>query len=308
MVKNYFVLLLFVIFLFPLGLASQEIRIFKVEDFDLKGKVKSCLVSTKYGKEEYDFNEDGLLTKAVTRYNDNDYDITYYKYSTGTLLEKRFENYRDNTFDPASSIANIYSIDSTGNPKITEKIISYEKEFLDQYEYYIMNDTVRKIVRTNNEGVDETLIDYKTFKGEITKTYELNGVVKESVRTSVKKDNDSIVSKTVLSKRYLDGEPSSALEEVFDGRNNIMSETNFRFDSQIKTFAKEKSVMYLYDESGNLSTSQSVKGKSVQKKREYVYQFDPFGNWIKEIIIPDNAYKTRKITYYEEVLGEEKPE
>ncbi len=306
MVKNYIVILLVVIFLFPLGLSSQEIRIFKVEDFDLQGKVKSCLVSTNYGKEEYDFNEGGLLTKAVTRYNETDYDITYYKYSDEALLEKRLENYRDNIFDPASSIANIYTIDSTKNTKIIEKIVSYEKEFLDQYEYHISNDTIRKIVRTNNEGVDETLIFYETLKGETTKTYELNGVLKESIRTSVKKENDSLISKTVLTKKYLEGEPNAAVEEVFDGRTNLISKIEFFYNSKTNQFTKVGEVTYVYDASGVLLASKFKKGK-LEEKKEYVYQFDPFGNWIKEIITPDNTYKTRKITYYdsqEEVKNE----
>lgn len=307
MVKNYFSFILITTLLLPLGLASQEIRIFNVEDFDLKGKVKSCLVSTKYGKEEYDFNEEGLLTKAVTRYNDTDYDITYYKYSEDALLEKRFENYRDNTFDPASSIANIYSIDSTNNPKITEKIVSYEKEFLDQYEYHISNDTIRKIVRTNNEGVDETLITYETLKGEMTKTYELNGVLKESIRTSVKKENDSVISKTVLTKKYLEGEPSSAVEEVFDGRTNLVSKIDFFYNPKTNQFTKVGGATYIYDASGVLLGSQFKKGELAEKK-EYVYQLDPFGNWIKEIITPDNTYKTRKITYYDAQQEEVKKE
>ena len=298
MLKNYFSLLFIGLFLFPLGLTSQEIRIFKVEDFDLKGKVKSCLVSTKYGKEEYDFNEDGLLTKSVTRYNDNDYAITYYKYLEHLLLEKRFENYRDKTFDPASSIANIYAIDSSANLKITEKIISYEKEFLDQYEYFFANDTIRRIVRMNNDGIDETLISYTMLKGEWTKTYELNGVLKESIRTSVKKHADSVLSKTILTKKYLEGDPSSATEEVFDGKSRLTTRINFFYNSDLKQFTKEEVVKYLYDESGVLLSTLSVMGELAEKKG-YVYQFDPNANWIKEIITPDNSYKTRKITYYE---------
>ena len=307
MVKNYFVLVLIGLFLLPLGLTSQEIRIFKIEDFDLKGKVKSCLVSTKYGKEEYDFNEDGLLTKSVTRYNDNDYDITYYKYLEDTLLEKRFENYRDNTFDPASSIANIYTIDSTEGFRIIEKIISYEKEFLDQYEYFYTNDTIRRIVRTNNEGIDETSISYGMLKGEWTKTYELNGALKESIRTSVKKTNDSIISKTVLTKKYLDGEPSSAIEEILDGRNKLLSKTKFFHNTKTSQFVEASVEEFRYDKLGIMLSSNSEVG-AVTEKKDYVYQFDPNGNWIKEIITPENTYKTRKIGYYEAAAEEVKKE
>ena len=54
-------------------------------------------------------NKNGLLTKSVTRYNDTDYDVTYYKYAEGERsIEKRSETYRDNKFDPSTSIANFY--------------------------------------------------------------------------------------------------------------------------------------------------------------------------------------------------------
>ena len=44
----------------------------------------------------------------------------------------------------------------------------------------------------------------------------------------------------------------------------------------------------------------ATSGETVQRKA-YIYQYDKEeeGNWIKQIITPDNTYKTRKITYYE---------
>ncbi len=66
----------------------------------------------------------------------------------------------------------------------------------------------------------------------------------------------------------------------------------------MKQFTNEEVVKYLYDESGVLLSSFSVRGE-LEEKKGYVYQFDPNANWIKEIITPDNTYKTRKITYYE---------
>src|SRR5690606_3807955 len=86
------------------GLRSQEVQIFKVEDFDLKGKVKSCLVITDYGRELFEFNKEGLLTKTITQYNDSDQDITHYKYEGGELVEKRMESYKNNVLDESTSM------------------------------------------------------------------------------------------------------------------------------------------------------------------------------------------------------------
>lgn len=297
MVKNYIVLVFSIFILFPKAITSQEIKIFKATDFNLIGTVKSCLVSTNYGKEEYDFNEAGLLTKSVTRYSEEDYDITYYKYLNGMLLEKRLENYRENTFDSGTSIANFYTIDSTSNLKITEKIVSYNKDFLDQYEYFYKDDTLAKVIRTNNDGTDETLITYTNVKGERTKTSMLNGVKERSERISLKKENDSVIEKIVLAKKFINGKPSSALEEEFDGRKNLISKTQFFFSEKTKQFEPQEIVKYGYDVEGMLLTSNSTTGNVIEEK-EYLYQFDEKGNWIKEIITPDNAYKTRKISYY----------
>lgn len=298
MVKNYTVLFLLGTFLLPKGLTAQEIQIFTLEDFDLKGNVKTSLVSTSYGKEEYEFNEDGLLAKSITRYNDSDYDITLYKYSKGMLLEKRLENYRDNVIDKSTSLASFYTIDSLLNLKITEKIVSYTKQFLDQYEYFYTADSIFRIVHTNNSGIDETDISYTDVRGEQTKTYHLNGVLQKSIRTSVKKEKDSIIARNVLTKKFLDGEPSSAVEETFDGADKLLSATQFFHNARSKQFAKAETVTYFYDEKGMLLKTKSDKSGDVEEK-EYVYQFDEMGNWIKEIIIPDNSYKTRSISYFE---------
>ena len=175
MMKNYLVHFLLCISIIlgmalPTELRAQEIKVFSVQDFDLNGPVKSCLVATDYGKEEYTFNEEGLLTKAVTRYNDTDYDITIYKLDGPVLLEKRVENYRDGIFVKNTSIANFYELDTTESKKITEKIISYNKEFLDQYEYnYGEGGKLSTIKRINDSGIDETALKYEVYKGELTK-------------------------------------------------------------------------------------------------------------------------------------------
>lgn len=70
-----FYLFTFVIF----NLTAQEFKIFNVEDFELRGPVKTCLVITDYGREEYQFDQEGRLTKLVTKYNESDYEITLYK-------------------------------------------------------------------------------------------------------------------------------------------------------------------------------------------------------------------------------------
>lgn len=304
MVKSYPHIFLLVLLAMPTASFTQEVRIFTVSDFDLKDSVKTCLVSTKYGKEEYDFNRKGLLAKSVTRYNESDYDVVYYKYQDSLLLEKRSETYRENKFDPRTSIAHFYELDTTENRKITEKIISYDKEFLDQYVYfYDDKGDLTKIVRTNNEGTDETQVEYKKFKGEHTITYLLNDVPLKSVRTSYQTKN-GVKQKIVLTKEFLKGEATKAYEEVFGDNEKLLAQQEFEFDMEAKNFVPTVRTTFEYDENGML-VEEIKRGENILDKKQYIYQYDKEtgGNWVKQIVTPENSYKTRKITYYEQKVN-----
>jgi len=302
MIRKYF-LLLFLAFIAPVSIIQgQEIQICTLEDFDLRGDVKFCLVSTDYGKEEYDFNRKGFLTKSVTRYNASDYDVVYYKYRQGELIEKRAESYRNNLFDPSTSIAHFYAIDSTDNVKIQERIFSYDKEFLDEYIYsYDEFGDIISIQRTNNDGTDVTQIEHKKFKGENTITYLLNEVPLKSIRTSIQKPKNKPAQKIVLTKEYLKGQENYAFEEVFSLNGKLLAQQEFKYNVQAQKFEPTTRTSYEYDDREMLVVETAKRGNGIIKK-EYIYQYDKQeeGNWIKQIVIPDNTYITRKITYYDE--------
>ncbi|VXC04464.1 hypothetical protein [Maribacter litoralis] len=300
MIRNYFQTF-FTVFISVLGtIQGQEIQILTVEDFDLMGDVKKCLVSTDYGKEEYDFNKNGLLTKSVTRYNEQDYDVVYYKYSKGELLEKRSESYRNNTFDASTSIAHFYEIDSTDNIKIQERIFSYDKQFIDEYIYYYdeFGDII-SIKRTNNDGTDVTQVEHKKFKGENTVTYLLNDLPIKSIRTSTLKPKNKPAQNVVLTKEYLNGEENFAFEEVYSLDGKLMAQQEFEYDTSAKKFVPTTRTTYEYDQKGMLVAETAKRGAGIIKK-EYIYQYDnsEVGNWVKQIVTPDNTYTTRKISYY----------
>lgn len=281
---------------------AQEPNILTKADYDLKGNVKSCLVITDYGKEEFEFNENGFLTKLTTRYSDTDYDINYFKYVNGQLSEKRLENYREDSLDRSTSIANIYSIDTLSGKIITEKIYSYQNEFLDQYQYfYDEQDRLFQIRRSNNQGLDETVVEYEIIKEELTQTFMLNGIIQRSVRTSVSEQKEGSPLKTVLVKEYLEGEPLKARERVLDEAGKILKEQIFGFDKNKGSFVLEQEIFYSYNEQ-DLLARKTTKSINAESSQDYVYQLDGknFDNWIKQIIMPQNSYTTRKIEYYEE--------
>ncbi|WP_136465348.1 hypothetical protein [Flagellimonas onchidii] len=296
MLKNY-TLLFFL--LTTLNLVSQEVQIFKVQDFDLNGKVQSCLVITDYGRELFEFAETGLLTKTVTQYNDTDQDITYYRYEGGELLEKRMESYKGNVLDAATSMVNFYVIDSLPTKRVSEKIISYDKEFLELQEYeFDEEDRLTKITTSNEEGVDEMILEYAAYKDENTVNFWLNEIMQKSIRTSDRQTPKGI-HKAILTKEYVDGEPNIAFEEVFDSDGKLISRETFGYDFTKKGFVSEEKKLNFYDSEGMLDRV-VTKSENAESVKEYIFQFDsnPAKNWIKKIVTPDNSYVTRRITYY----------
>lgn len=283
---------------------GQSIPTFTLADFDLKNRVKSCLISTSYGVEEYDFDRNGLLIKSVTRFNDKDYHVIHYKYVNGKLKEKRSESYRNDVFDASTSIAHFYEIDSTKHLKIQERIFTYDKEFLDEYVYeYNAKDVLTTIRRTNNQGTDVTRIERKKEKGEFTTTHMLNGEPLKSVRISTIKPKNRPEQKIVLTKEFLKGQASAALEEVYDKKGRLMAKQAFEFNTDNRKFEPTVRTSFTYDDLGILISETSTSNKETLTKA-YVYHYDAIenGNWVKKISTPDNIYISRKILYYEPIV------
>ncbi len=302
MSKNYTIFFFILSIGLPSIALSQEIKTFKISDFNLNGNVKSCLVITDYGKEEYYFDTSGRLTKSITRFNDFDYETTYYKYQNNELIEKKVENYRDNTFDKATSIANFYVIDTSANRKVTEKIVSYtNKQLLEQNVYrYNAKGELMKMTRTDTDGTDENIISHDTIDGKNSMTQTLNGKPLEVVRSwNEESENGALLTlKTV--EKYFDGVLNTKSQEVYNADKKLISKVDSLFDTSTEKWIPQEQISYTYGENGILAKTETNRGDLIITK-EYIYQFDGTANnnWVKEIITPDNTYKTRKIKYYE---------
>lgn len=297
-----------VLFLLMFGIGYGQLpKVFTKSDLNLRGKVKSCLVITDYGKEAYEFNKEGLLTKVTTQYSATDYDISYYKYSNGLLKEKRLENYREDSLDRQTSIANIYSIDTLRNKIVKELIYSYQQEFLEQYDYfYDASGTLTSIKRRNNEGLDETQITYDSLDGEKTQTTSMNGMIEKTLRRSSYTDKMKNELLNVLEKEYVNGEPFKATEVFQDSLGRKQKELQFAYDTAKSSFVQTREIIYEYEENGFLSKKKTL-ANNKETIQEYIYQLDAHKppNWIKQIITPNNDYITRRIVYYTEELPAE---
>jgi len=131
-----------------------------------------------------------------------------------------------------------------------------------------------------------------------TANYILNRETQKSVRTKIDKQNDSILTKTITTKKFLEGIPDSTIEEVYNTNGKLVSTTAFSYNEETKKFYPLRQNQNSYDEYGNLVQVDTKVGNE-QSSKSFIYQYDAMGNWIKQIITPDNSYKTRKISYYE---------
>ena len=307
MIGRYLIVLL-LLMNFPAN--GQEIQLLTVKDFDLVGPVKSCLVITDYGRELFEFDEQGYLIKTVTQYNETDQDITYFKYENDHLVEKRMESYKDNMLDASTSMVNFYARDSMQPQKLYEKIVSYDKEFLEQQEYeFDEENRLVKITTSNAEGVDESTVQYEPYKNELTTSYLHNGILEKSIRTSEKKTAQGNL-KIELTKDFIDGEPNKACEKTVHDDGRLVSEEFFAYNVSEKEFQSERKLIYEYDAEGILEKVTTKTANAVAVK-EFIFQFDsnPEKNWIKKIVTPDNTYSTRRIAYYkpEEIEESQEP-
>lgn len=298
---KYTILFFFLSIGLPCLLVSQEIKTFKISDFGLSGNVKSCLVITDYGKEEYYFDTSGRLTKSITRFSDSDYETTYYKYQNNELIEKRVENYRDNTFDKATSIANFYEIDTSTAKKVTEKIISYTKQLLEQNVYrYNLEGQLMKMTRTDTDGTDEYIMSYDTIDGKSTMTHSLNGKPVEIAQTWNQESEDGSLLALKTTTKYFGGNLNTKSEVAYNADKKLISKSDSLFDISIEKWIPQEEISYTYGDNGILAKTET-KRRNLIITKEYIYQFDGTenDNWVKEIVTPDNTYKTRRIKYYD---------
>ncbi|UJH67118.1 hypothetical protein [Allomuricauda sp. SCSIO 65647] len=284
---------------------AQAPRLFTVEDFDLRGSVKTSQVVTNYGKEIFEFDEDGILVKTTTHYNEQDQDVTHYIIEDGFLSEKRMESFKDNELDRSTSMANFYEIDTTANKVITEKIISYDKNFVESQEYrFDEENRLQTIMTSHLDAVDETTITHEDYKNEHTESHFLNGVLEKAIRTS---ENEK--GKTILTKELVDGSPDKAIERKYDVQGKLLSEEFFRYNETEKQFKPYEKHIFEYDDSGILKKELIIRG-TARSTKEYIFQFDDneLKNWVKKIVLPDNEYTTRKIEYYPSIEEANKPQ
>ena len=283
---------------------SQEIITYDRSDFDLKGPVKSCFVFTKYGQEQYQFNKTGQLVEAATVFGENDSETTYYKYEKAKLVERRVENYVNGVLDKTTSMANFYSYDSIPQLKIKEKIISYDRTFVAQFNYrYDSIGQLTRVVRTNTQGRFITLISHQwdSLHTKKSTSYWLDSVPLKQIDSIFLKAGSTLSQ--LKTKEFDNGMPNALELHVFNKKGlEIELHSSIYIEKDALLVPKRASSVRTKYDSNNHPIEQIFERGVVRQTKKNLYQLDgsPFKNWIKKITTPDNTYTTRKIVYFEE--------
>lgn len=186
---------------------------------------------------------------------------------------------------------------------MVEKIVSYEKELIEENRYFFNeNDTLTRMLKIGTDGTDEITFNYRKEEGKTLVVQNLNGVIFKTEETQwTPTEKDSLSKKTVIAHEYINGEPSTRSKEISGPKGNLVFSSKSIYDGPTKKWILQKEQYFTYDDNGILSQCSEKQG-GLSSVKEYIYQFDgsKANNWIKEIITPDNTYKSRKITYYED--------
>jgi len=313
--KNYYTpFTRFFLFLFFVNqcnlLNSQELNLITLKDYNLKGKVQHCIVSADYGNEEFYFNQDRVLTKAITRYGEEDYSVTVYAIKDKTLIQKNIEVYNDGELDKSVSLAHAYEIRINSQGKtITERIVNFKNELFDTYKYiYDKDNRLIKIIRNNDKGISETDIVYETGdKGKIVKEVHLAGAdtLKVIKRLTPKIDHKEGAYEELIA-IYANNQPDMAHLRFIDSTGKVIFEEKLQAGNKnpYRYYSKTKKK-YVYNENGDVIEEREYQKKTLVKKSIYEYEYEDFGkdtskpvNWIRKTEKNSKNSITREIEYF----------
>ena len=280
---------------------AQDIAVLKLEDFDLRGKVKSCTVINSYGKEVFQFDENGRLISSQTQYSEEDTHWVSYTYQNGFLTEKRSEHYVGGQMDKEQSIINLYQIDTleTG-VRITEKIVSFNKAFLEQIVYTLDQEGRTTLIqKLHADAVDEIKVSRTNTKAGTITEYVLNGAIQKWIRERYVGESKQEGIREVLTREYFNEEPYLATEERFSPDGTKLSSEQFIYDDSVQKYIPEEKHEYIYSED-QLLKGERITFRKSSTERQFVFQYDSNtpANWVKKIVLPDNNYTSRIIEYY----------
>ncbi len=213
----------------------------------------------------------------------------------------------DGAFDAATSLAHFYTRDTLREKDsiltyvLKERILSYDKELNELNEFYYDGEgRLERSVHSTAEGIDDFQIQYQQRGDTLMKIMHRNEALNQLEKhyPRISESGDTLRYKVFT--EYLSDLPEKKTREIRNTAGRLVEKKTWSYAPNEQAFRLEETIHYTYNEQGFLQEELIITGKS-RKKKEYVYQYDNDGkgNWVKQIVLPDNAYVTRKISYFD---------
>jgi hypothetical protein len=294
------VLLLFFSLGCLLTTTGQEKSFFTTSDYDLNGQVQTCEVLNDYGREVFTFDRNGRLLRLETLFPGDDRNVTTYRFEEGELTEKRVEYVSNGVVDKSQSFLYSYSTSFEGElMKVEEDIVSYDTRFLEKRVFhYDYLGVLQRIVKSHSDALDEIRIERRKSGDTLIVEKWLNQELQQVDKTYTLQENDGLY-KYHYSEDIFQGEPYEAERSRYNAAGKRVEYQKMFYDPGNDRYKTDATHTYTYDEKGALEKEIIQRGAAVYEK-EYVFVFDSHkpANWIRKIQMPENAFVSRKITYF----------
>lgn len=288
------------------SLQGQDIKVFRLSDYDLVGAAKVCEVRTDYGKEIFTFDQDGLLLRSETFFSETDKIVTTYEFSDGELSGKRIEQISSGEIDKSQSFRYNYKTVFEGDVmKTTEEVLSYDAQFRERREFqYDTLGNLNRITHYQQEGIDEVRIEREQVGDTLVTREKENGELQRIEKTFQQLEENAIF-KHIYQEEFFRGEPFEAREDVYNSKGKRVSYKVMYYDPEKEAYIEEEAHSFTYGDNGELRAERIRKGAAIYEN-EFVFVYDDHSppNWIRKIQTPDNTYVSRIITYFPDEQGE----
>lgn len=289
-------LILVMVLAVSIQLSAQLPKGPSLEDFELKGPVKTCVENSIYGQEVFEFDREGRLVFLKSIYESNEHQEVRFTYNQDTLTQKSINVYRNGLLVKDESFLFQYAYMQGSYSELIVRLdegsVTFSKNLMD---------TSGRVIYTEiQEDKNRDRIDYQYVNSP------------DSIQTKLFK-NDQLISKETeyfnkankLMKsvivHFSDEKPVEKTQFVYNAQNKVVELLQWQYSDSLVTLSNP-TIRHIntYDEKGYLEKKR-IEINNSSKRTEYLYQYDQHSpkNWVKKIERPSNRYTNRMLTYFE---------
>lgn len=280
----------------PIRLGAQLPKGPTIDDFELKGLVKTCIEQSAYGKEVFEFDREGRLIFLKSTFEPNQYQDVRFTYKKDTLTQKSIRVYRNDKLVKDESFLFQYDYLQGSYSelilRLDEGSVNFSKHYIDPEGRLLYSeiqedkniDRIDYLYVSSPDSIQITMFKNDLLTSKETKYFSQTGNLLKSVTLQFSGEN-----------------PVQKIQSLYNTQKKITEQIQWQYSDSLNTsFSSAIRHINTYDEEGNLENKR-VELSNSAKRIEYLYQYDQHSpkNWVKRIEKPSNHYMNRTLTYFE---------